>query len=315
MPISEFELIEHYFAHGGNQRRDVALGIGDDAAMTNIPPDHELIIELTRAVEGIDFDALDDAADIAHGVLARTLTALAARAAEPAWLTLALTMPEIDQDWLQTFSQTLHTVAAQHGVQLIGGDTTRGPRSITLHGHGFVPNGQCVVLDRAVSGDLIYVTGTLGDAGLAILALSDEIRLPRAEREQALQCLHRPVPPLAAGIALRGLASSAAPAGTGISTALVEILRASDVGATVHVERLPLSSMSRTHFDQAGGWSLPLHGPAPSSLCVTVQDRRQAEIERRFNDAGLPLTWVGTVDQRAGLRCVLGDGTEFYSDP
>lgn len=309
MPLSEFDIIARFFSATPN-RDDVVVGIGDDAAVVKVPDGHQVVVDMSAATEGVDFQPGDPAAALGHGLLARALTRLAARGAEPAWATLVLTLPSADETWLADFSRGLLSLAKTHGLQLIGGDTTRGPCTLILHSHGLMPAGQCTA-GTARPGELLYVTGNLGDTALALLHLTGELQLPKREREQVLAQLRFPQPPVAAGIALRGLAGAAGPLTGGLADSVAALLLDSRCGATIHVEQLPVSAALHSMFDRAGGWSAALNSPEPCALCFTVPPERQVDLEQRFASNGLDCTWVGMIEAQTGVRCLLDDGSEL----
>jgi thiamine-monophosphate kinase len=194
-------------------------------------------------------------------------------------------------------------------VSLVGGDCTRGPLTVSVQVHGFVPQGQALRRAGAQAGDLVYVTGTLGDAGLALLALRRQVVLPQAARTAVLGRLHRPAARVAAGRALRGIASAAIDVSDGLAADLSHILAASCVGATLYLERLPVSAVLRERLAQVGGWELPLTAGDDYELCFTVPEARQAAAEAALRAIGCPCAWLGLVERRQGLRCVAEDGS------
>jgi thiamine-monophosphate kinase len=309
--MSEFELISRYFTGLGPQRADVIVGVGDDGAVLQPPPGQMLVATVDTLVAGVHFPEDTDPSSLGHKALAVNLSDLAAMGAEPAWATLTLTLPTADEGWLEAFAAGFAALAAEVGIQLVGGDTTRGPLTITVNVLGFVPPGQALLRSGAQPGDLIYVTGQLGDAGLALLALQQELRLPRLDREAVLARLDRPQPRLAVGRALRGIASAAIDISDGFAADLGHILDASGVGAQVQMQRLPVSEPVRRWLPRAGGWVLPLTAGDDYELCVTVPPARQGEAETAAAEAGCELTWVGVIDARQGLRCSLDDGTDI----
>ncbi|HYQ72938.1 MAG TPA: thiamine-phosphate kinase, partial [Gammaproteobacteria bacterium] len=201
MSETEFDIIRRYFTRQTVRHEAVLTGIGDDAAVLQVPKDRELLVCIDTLVAGVHFPPDTPAAAIGHKALAVNLSDLAAMGADPAWATLALTLPEPDPVWLEAFAGGFLALAGHHGVQLIGGDTTRGPLSVTVQAHGLAPPGQALRRTGAKPGDRIYVTGTLGDAGLAL-------RLPEAARTELRARLDYPEPRLEAGRRLRGLASA-----------------------------------------------------------------------------------------------------------
>lgn len=311
MSLSEFNLIAHYFADRGLRRDDVSLGIGDDAALLRVPDGMDLAVAIDTLVVGVHFPVETDAAAIGHKALAVNLSDLAAMGAEPAWATLALTLPDTDAQWLDDFTRGLFALAAQHRMQLVGGDTTRGPLTVTVQAHGFVPRGQALRRAGAQPGDLVFVTGTLGDAGLALLALQEEVQLPVKDKDHVLHRLHYPAPRLAVGQALRGVASAAIDVSDGLAADLNHILTASHVGATIQVERLPLSEVLQTHFHHVGGWIVPLASGDDYELIITVPPARQAELEQACAAAACRCTWIGSINARPGLHCLMDDGSEI----
>ena len=175
MSDTEFDIIRRYFTRQDSNRGDVVTGIGDDAALLRVPAGMELVVCMDTLVDGVHFPGGTPATAIGHKALAVNLSDLAAMGAEPAWVTLSLTMPESDPDWLAAFSRGFFELADRYQVQLVGGDTTQGPLAVTVQAHGFVPAGQALRRQGAQAGDHIYVTGTLGDAGLALQRAAQEI--------------------------------------------------------------------------------------------------------------------------------------------
>ncbi|HEY5604331.1 MAG TPA: thiamine-phosphate kinase, partial [Gammaproteobacteria bacterium] len=168
MTYSEFSLIELFFKDRGVRRNDVALAIGEDAAITQVPAGFQLVTTVDTLVNGVHFPADSEPYDVGHKALAVNLSDLAAMGAEPAWATLALTLPKADENWLQAFCDGFFTQADAFNVQLIGGDTTQGPLSITVQLMGLVPEGKAIRRSGAKSGDRIFVSGTIGDAALGL---------------------------------------------------------------------------------------------------------------------------------------------------
>lgn len=311
---SEFDLIARYFTRGPVTRPDVALGVGDDCALLQVPPGKQLAISIDTLVENTHFARGAEPRSLGYKALAVNLSDLAAMGAEPAWATLALTLPGPDEAWLAAFAEGFLDLAAQFQVQLVGGDTTRGPLSITVQMHGFVEPGRALRRDGAKPGDLVYVTGTLGDAGLALRAQQGLfVRLGVVEGLRAR--LDRPIPRLAEGRALAGRASAAIDVSDGLAADLGHIGERSGVGATLHLDALPLSATVRDYVAQTGDWSIPLAGGDDYELCVTVPAARQAEVEAIAASFDCGLTWVGTIDRVTGVRCLLPDGSLLSGMP
>ena len=303
MAVSEFDLIQRYFSAIGGPREDVVLDIGDDCALLQVPEGRQLAVTVDSLVEGVHFPAGCDPEALGHKALAVNLSDLAAMGAEPAWATLALTLPEADGDWLAAFSRGLAALARRTGIRLVGGDTTRGPLSVTIQVQGLVRSGQALRRDGARPGDLVAVTGTLGDAGLAL-------RQQQAgqSRNPLWQRLERPEPQLAAGRALVGIASAAIDVSDGLVADLGHVCRASGVGADLELARLPLSPALRQWVQDRGDWSLPLSAGDDYELCVTVPPAAWRSAVQRVADAGARLTRIGSIGTGAGVRCRTEDG-------
>lgn len=314
MPLSEFDLIRIYFSDLSVHRGDVVLGVGDDCALLQPPADKYLAVSIDTLVEGRHFSPGTDAHALGHKCLAVNLSDLAAMGAEAAWVTLALTLPAADEAWLGAFAAGFGTLAAEHGVQLVGGDTTRGPLSITVQAHGFVEPGLVLRRDGASPGDLIYVSGTLGDAGLALL-VEQGLHVDAEHLPLLRERLHRPTPRLDLGRRLRGLASAAIDLSDGLGSDLRHICEASGVGATLYLENLPRSAGVEDYVRETGDWALPLSAGDDYELCFTVPAEKQAEVEALSISGVCPLTWVGMIEQGRGLRAMLPDGQQSDEIP
>lgn len=308
MPLSEFDLIDRFFRDLTPVRDDVVVGVGDDCALLQVPVGRQLAVTIDTLVEGVHFAPGADPEALGHKALVVNLSDLAAMGAEPAWATLALTLPRADEPWLQAFARGFGRLAREHGVALVGGDTTHGPLSITVQAHGFIEPGRALLRRGARPGDLVYVTGTLGDAGLALMVRQGFYTAP--EHLAFLhQRLDRPVPRLEAGRMLRGVASAAIDVSDGLASDLGHVLRASGSGATLHLEQLPLSPALREYVADTGDWSPALSAGDDYELCLTIPQARQGEAEALAARLDCGLTWIGVIEKAAGLRCVLADGT------
>ncbi len=303
--LSEFGLIDRYFADRGVRRDDVALAVGDDCALLQVPAGMQLAISIDALVEGVHFPAATAPEDIGHKALAVGLSDLAAMGAEPAWATLALSLPQADEAWLQRFADGLFALAQRWRVQLVGGDTVHGPLVVTLQLHGFVPPGQALRRSGAAPGDLIYVTNTLGDAGVGLELALGRRELSGADAAYLRGRLDRPQPQVAAGLALRGLASAAIDLSDGLAADLGHILERSGVGARVELERLPLSPpLQRAVADAAERYRYACGAGDDYELCFTVPPAHQAAVEAAVTDCRL----VGRIEAEPGLRLVAPDG-------
>ncbi|MEK7322733.1 MAG: thiamine-phosphate kinase [Pseudomonadota bacterium] len=312
MILSEFDIIRRYFAAAGARRDDVAVGVGDDAAVVDVPPDRQLVLAMDTLVSGVHFPEETRAEDIGHKALAVNLSDLAAMGAEPAWATLALTAPRNDPAWLAAFAEGFSALAREAGVQLIGGDTTRGPLTVTVQVHGFVPRGQAVLRSGARPGDVIYVSGSLGDAGLALRRWQQGWSPISVDEQYLATRLNRPVPRLQEGRALRGLAGAMIDISDGLAADLGHILEASGVGATLQLDALPLSPAFQrvcAAMGETQGARLALGAGDDYELCFTAPAAHREQVERQFAAFGCGCRAIGVIEERPGLRVRQSDGS------
>ena len=297
----EFDLIRKYFATQAIHRQEVAESIGDDAAIVSIPAGNELAITTHTHVHHVHFPKHTNPADIGHKSLAVNLSDLAAMGATPAWITLALTLPDADETWIKAFCEGFFTLANRFHVQLIGGDLTRGPLSITIQAHGLVPKGQAILRSGAKSGDLIYITGTLGDAGLALAILQEKISAD-TQRCAELNCrLNRPEPRVAIGEILRGRANAAIDISDGFAADLMHLLDASKVGAKINIDKLPHSEALSKTLTREHAVALALTAGDDYELCFTVPPAKQVELEKALSHLTCRVTCVGIITAQPGL--------------
>lgn len=300
MILDEFSLIRKYFQRHALSRPDVALGIGDDAALCRCRPDHMLALAVDTLIEGVHFPAATAPYDIGYKALAVNLSDLAAMGAEPAWFTLALTCPQAQGAWLEAFSHGLAELAAAYQVALVGGDTTRGGLSITLQICGWVQEHLALRRDGARPGDRIYVTGTLGDAGLGLRIIQQkQTALSPMATTHARARLDRPSPRVHSGLALRGVASAAIDISDGLRADLGHILAASGVGATLELEHLPFSSALR-ELPSSLARELALGAGDDYELCFTVPPMREHLLAERVTEC--VYTCIGRIENKPGLR-------------
>lgn len=308
MAESEFALIERFFAAARLERPDVVLGVGDDCALLAVPAGRQLAVSLDVLVADRHFFADADPQGIGHKALAVNLSDLAAMGAEPAWVTLGLTLPEADADWLDGFCRGFFDLAERHGVQLVGGDTTRGPLTIAVQVHGFVEPGQALRRDGARPGDRVFVTGTPGDAGLALAAARGEIDVPDQYAACLRERMERPVPRIGPGRDLVGLASAAIDVSDGLAGDLGHIIERSNVGMRLDVGRLPASEALAATLDGAARARAILSGGDDYELCFTVPPQRLAELRARADGWDCRCTEIGEIEAEPGLRCRWADG-------
>ena len=305
--LSEFDLIKQYFIRARTPR--ATLGIGDDCALLTPAPGMQMAISSDMLVEGRHFFAGADARMLGHKCLAVNLSDLAAMGAKPVAFTLALALPQADPGWLAGFSRGLFELADEFDCELIGGDTTKGPLTICITIFGELAPGQALRRDAAQAGDDVWISGTLGDARLALAGYRAEVALAPAELQLAAQRMHLPTPRVALGRALAGaqLAHAALDISDGLVGDIGHILAASKVGATLDADALPagpaLAMQERSlrrRFTAAGGDDY--------ELCFTAPARHRAAIEQAGARCATALTRVGVIETRPGLRLVDAEG-------
>jgi len=303
--MSEFDLTRSHFTRIGGRRADVALGVGDDCALLRVPQGYELAAGIDTLVVGVHFYSDCDPQGLGHKSLAVGLSDLAAMGAEPAWATLALTLPDADAAWLDAFSRGFARLARKHGVALVGGDTTRGPLTITVQVQGLVPTATAVLRRGARPGDLVWVSGTLGDAGLALRLLDAGESVSEFLRGR----LERPTPRVELGLALRGTATAMIDLSDGLAADLGHILAASGVGAEIRLPDLPLSREVSERLATDADWGLPLAAGDDYELCFCVPEQKCTQVTALTERLGIRLQAVGQIRPEAGLRCLLEDGS------
>ena len=296
--LGEFDLIWRYFKAGSEfmaqtQKNQVLLGIGDDCALLQPDPAQSLAITSDMLVEGRHFFANANPEWLGHKALAVNLSDLAAMGAKPVGFTLALALPHADSSWLAQFSQGLFRLAQQWQCPLIGGDTTQGPLTICITALGHVPTGAAIKRSGAKVGDDIWVSGSLGDARLALGALRSEWPLDQSSLEAAVPRMHQPEPRITLGMQLRGIASSALDVSDGLLGDLGHILKASQVNAEVLIDQLPISRTLAAQTEQLRR-QCAANGGDDYELCFTTPKNKRTEIEL-LSTALLPLTRIGSV--------------------
>ena len=307
----EFSLIERIRSLTEQSRDDVRLGIGDDAAVLAVPAGQELAVAIDTLVEGVHFPRGTSAVDIGWKALAVNLSDLAAMGATPAWALLALTLPEPDQAFVEGLAEGFAQLAKPHRLALVGGDTTRGPLSISVAVHGFVAPGKALMRSCAKVGDAVLVTGTLGDAaaGLHALAHPFAVEEQRSDaRDLLVARLNRPTPQLAAGSALRDLAHACIDISDGLIADLGHICTASGVGAEIDASLLPLSPSLMAIYDDASAQQFALTGGDDYELCFTVPMNRLADVQSDLSRLGCGVTRIGRIVEGQGVSVRGVDG-------
>ena len=246
---SGFNLIDKFFVHGNLTREDVDLGIGDDCALVTVPENHQVAITTDTLAAGTHFLATANPISVGYKALASNLSDIAAMGAKPTWVSLALTLPEPDEEWLNGFCEGFFDLAKQHHVQLIGGDTTKGPLSITITVQGIVPRGEALTRKGAKAGDDIYVTGLLGDSAAGLDVLLNTSKQIKTELEIELERRHYySTPRVELAQRLRSLCHSALDISDGLISDLGHILKQSDMSARIDVSKLPISDELVKYF-------------------------------------------------------------------
>ena len=294
--MKEFELIKHFFTEQAVKRKDVLLGIGDDCAVISNIEGQNIVVTTDTLVAGVHFPVETSPKAIGHKAVAVNLSDIAAMGAKPSWISLALTLPEVDETWLSEFCTGVFELCEFYNVQLIGGDTTQGPLSITITAQGVTPQGKYLSRSGAKPGDWLYVTGELGDAALALQHYKDETLLDKHIAEQVQVKLDYPKPRVLVGQALREYASSAIDISDGLLADLGHICKASNVGANIVLDAVPLSSaMNEAQlFDDA--INLALNGGDDYELLFTVSEDKKVGMETALSHTGISLTCIGQIN-------------------
>lgn len=303
--MGEFDLIERFFKRPAQRQ---PLGVGDDCALLAPAPGTQLAVSSDMLVEGRHFLPGADPRRLGHKCLAVNLSDLAACGARPLAFTLALALPEADEAWLAPFSEGLLALADAHGCELVGGDTTRGPLNLCLTVFGEVPTGQALLRSGARPGDDLYVSGTLGDARLALQALRGDVQVPAPVLAAARERLDRPTPRVALGLALRGLATAAIDISDGLLGDLGHVLHASGVGATVDADAVPnlLAAGDAVGPDLRRAYTLA--GGDDYELAFTAPPAAREAVRAAAAQADTRVTRIGQIEAARGLRLVDAHG-------
>jgi thiamine-monophosphate kinase len=299
--LSEFDLIRRFFTRDIQHDARIALGIGDDCALLNPSPGMQLAISSDMLVEGRHFFPHADPYLLGHKCLAVNLSDMAAMGAKPFAFTLALALPEANPAWLQSFSQGLLALADEHRCSLVGGDTTKGPLTISITIFGEVPPGQALRRDAAQVGDDVWVSGSLGDARLALAAYLGETTLDSALHKTAAARMHRPMPRIALGLALRGIAHAALDVSDGLAGDLEHILASSKVGASVFLDRLPAGDVLQ-HRTPDVRRAFTLCGGDDYELCFTAPPVHREKVMAAGSASATAVTRIGFIEAQMGLR-------------
>jgi thiamine-monophosphate kinase len=304
--MDEFELIHRYFSRLGAARADVLLGVGDDAAILRAADDADLVAAVDTIVSGRHFPEGSEARSIGHRALAVNLSDLAAMGASPAWAMLSLTLPRAEPDWLEGFARGFGDLARAHEVMLVGGDTTAGPLAVSVQIMGHVPRGTALRRGGGREGDLLAVTGTIGDAGAGLALATGVLATDDAAAASELRRrFEYPTPRVEFGLAARGLASAAMDLSDGLAGDLPKLAAASGLGAHVDVDRLPLSRALCSVVDPKRARNYALGGGDDYELLLAVPPARFDALASRAAALNLTLTTIGELRRGNALQWAL----------
>jgi thiamine-monophosphate kinase len=311
--LTETSLIERYFRGGGAQRPDVALGIGDDAAILTPPAGFDLVATTDTLVAGVHFLPGAPAAAIGHRALAVNLSDLAAMGARPAWALLALTLPEAREAWLAEFAAGLGALAREHRVALVGGDTTQGPLCVTVQLLGFAPPGRALRRGGAQPGDVLFVSGSPGDAAAGLALEEQRLTVPAAARDYLRERFLLPSPRVALGERLRDYASACIDVSDGLLGDAGKLAQASAVALEISFESLPVSEELTAALGDEGARLLALSGGDDYELCFAVAPTRVPELLSQLPPERWGYTRIGALLPGSGARVVRGGTVMEFS--
>ena len=299
--MDEFELIERFFAAPATAGDNVTIGIGDDGAVTQPDPGAELVIATDMLVEGTHFPAGTPAHVLGHRCLAVNLSDLAAMGAKPAWCTLAISLPTGSADWVREFAAGFMQLAAEHGVALIGGDTVRGPLSMTVTVQGQVPAGTAIRRDGAGPDEGIYVTGRIGAAAAGLALLQERVE-PVDSNHELVRDFYYPVPRVVEGLALRGIATAMIDVSDGLHVDLKHLLSASGLGAILDVEKIQPAPTAVEQFGVEHALEFALTGGDDYELCFTVPAGREQALRDAAGAWGCDIHQLGRTRAESNIE-------------
>jgi thiamine-monophosphate kinase len=301
----EFDLIARHFTR---TTPGAVLGVGDDCALLAPTPGMQLAVSTDMLLEGRHFSPQDSPASIGHKSLAVNLSDLAAMGATPRWATLAIALPEENDAWLTAFARGFFRLADLHGIELVGGDTTRGALTLSITVMGEVPPGHALRRDGAQPGDDIWVSGVIGSAALALAYRQGRLFMEQIDAAKVLPALYLPTPRVELGIALRGIASSAIDISDGLLGDLGHILERSQVGATLEFAALPTLPVTQAYLHEAVARDCVLAGGDDYELCFTAPAGKRDAVAAAAESAGVAVTRIGQIHAAAGLTVHDADG-------
>lgn len=300
MAIGEFDLIKRYFQQQTQSSDSVQLAIGDDCALVSVPENYQLAITTDTMVENTHFLPSISPEDLAYKAITTNLSDLASMGAQPKWISLALTLPKVNETWLSAFSQSLLNTLQHYNVTLIGGDTTKGTLSVTITAQGFVEKGKALCRHQAKVGDLIYVSGSLGDSAAGLQQILKGKSAVNSD-DVFLQQRHlRPTPRIELGRALVCVANAAIDLSDGLISDLGHILARSQCGAEIELSTLPLSSSMLNIYDRIQAELFALSGGEDYELCFTIPPEHQDEFISRLAEFNVACTCIGKITEKSG---------------
>lgn len=305
--MKEFEVIKEFFAKQVVQRKDVLMGIGDDCAIVSSTKNQHIVVTTDTLVAGVHFPLSTTPKAIGHKAVAVNLSDIAAMGAKPSWISLAITLPDINHEWLREFCSGVFELCEFYNVQLIGGDTTQGPLSITITAQGLTPEDKYLSRSGAKAGDWLYVTGDLGDPALALLHLKESVLTDQNTIEQVQKKLDFPKPRVLAGQALREYASAAIDISDGLLADLGHICQASNVGANVVLEAIPLSDNMKSSQLFEDSIELALNGGDDYELLFTVSEDKKVGLETALSHTNTTITCIGQINASQTISTTLNN--------
>ncbi len=302
--MSEFDLINQYFKNTAIKRDDVLLGIGDDCAILSPPPGKALAVSTDTLISGVHFPESTSAEDIGFKSLAVNLSDLAAMGAEPAWVSLAIALPQENNNWLQGFMRGFNELAEKFNVALIGGDTTKGPLSITLNITGFIEPNTALNRSNAKVGDSIFVSGNIGEAFVGLQSILNNTP-STTFLEHCKKRLNRPQPQLEAGRILKDFSVAAIDLSDGLLADLGHICKASGVGASIQLEQLPISTELLDYYNNNPDWQSILAAGDDYELCFTCSEDQLSDMKKRMQQSNIDISCIGKITRSLDIQCVL----------
>ena len=308
--MDEFSIIREYFTRQIVRRDDVAIGVGDDGAVLVPQPDLDLVSTTDMLLEGIHFPATTEPYAIGYKALAVNLSDLAAMGAKPVWVTLALSLPAPNFAWIKAFAAGFLELAADYQVQLVGGDLCRGPLVVAVHAMGYVARNQAILRSGAEIGDAIFISGQLGDAGMALKVVQEHVSVSVEERTRVIRRLEFPQPRVDFGQAIVGVAHAAIDVSDGLYADLGHIVLSSNVAARVELDSIPVSDDYKKYATELG-WETALCGGDDYELCFVAPLSQEQEIKSIAHRLGTPVTKIGRIEAGQGVHVLASDGVEF----